>query len=69
MNMSSDNDLEFSNARALIGLWQDEEERLHKIHADQATSPEIRQQVNIRLEFVRDQILDSEEELERLSRR
>jgi len=66
--MDSDSDLDIKNAQALTGLWQEEEQRLHKILSDPQTSPEIRQRVNARLEFVRNQIRDAAHEQGKLQR-
>ena len=62
--MDSDRDLDINNARALIALRQEEEQRLHKILSDPLASPEVYSQVTARLEFVRDQIRESADEME-----
>jgi exoribonuclease II len=50
--MDSNRTLEMTNLEALIGLWQQEERRLHAIIDNPLTSSVIRGQANERLTFV-----------------
>jgi hypothetical protein len=54
--MDSTRDLETANLQALIGLWQQEERRLHSLIASQLTSPEVRSQAEERLGIVLNEI-------------
>ena len=61
--MDSDRDLDIANFQAIIGLWQQEEQRLHSIISNPMTSAEVRSQANYRLDFVLEQIREAADDL------
>ena len=64
--MDSDRDLDIANFQALIGLWQQEGQRLHSIISNPMTSAEVRSQANDRLVFVLKQIREAADDLTKL---
>jgi hypothetical protein len=64
--MDSNRELDIANAQVLIGLWQQEERRLHEIISNPLTAPEIRNQANDKLGDVLRQIRETSDELTKL---
>lgn len=66
--MNFDRDTDKTNVKALIALWQDEEERLRLIFENPQTSHSSKVRMSERLVSVRDQIQGLSDELDILER-
>jgi hypothetical protein len=64
--MDPNRDLDIANAQALIGLWQQEERRLHELISSPLTAPEVRSQANGRLGDVLKLLREAADELTKL---